>query len=207
MIQYYFRIVFSIKSSFHKYQRSEIGMDIIVMILIGFGLLLALIAIIWVISRQQRRQVEAIEEEPGRRDRREIIPFDEEAAEVLERRIVRCSKCDEEVSPYDEECPHCNARLSVGIYECSSCGKEVDPRDKECPHCGEILLPEPYVCPNCGRPVEKDARRCDNCGARFWSPILLDEASMKKKTGKSEPESIEPVEEPRRRPQRRRPLR
>jgi DNA-directed RNA polymerase subunit RPC12/RpoP/Na+-transporting methylmalonyl-CoA/oxaloacetate decarboxylase gamma subunit len=183
-------------------------MDILIMILIGFVLLFFVIAIIWFISRQQRRQVEAIEEEPRAIGRREMIPFDDEAAEVLERRIVRCSKCDEEVSPYDEECPHCGARLSVGIYECSSCGKEVDPRDKECPHCGEILLPEPYVCPSCGKPVEEDARRCDICGARFWSPILLDERSLKKKAVREEPEpEPEPERDSPRRPVRRRSLR
>jgi DNA-directed RNA polymerase subunit RPC12/RpoP len=182
-------------------------MDIIIMILIGFGLLIAVIAVIWFISRHQRRQVEAIEEEPRRGSMREMVPFDEEAAEVLERRIVRCSKCDEEVSPYDDECPHCGARLTVGIYECSSCGKEVDPRDKECPHCGEILLPEPYVCPNCSKPVEDDARKCDSCGARFWSPILLDEASLKKKVRKEEPLTQPNQEEPPVRPARRRSLR
>ncbi len=178
-------------------------MEILYWILIVFGFLVALIMIIWFISKQQKGNVEAIEDEAPRRGMREMIPFDEEAAEVLERRIVKCSKCDEDVSPYDEECPHCGSRLSIGIYECSNCGETVDPRDKECPHCGENLLPDPYVCPNCLKPVEEDSQKCDSCGSRYWSPILLDEKTMKKKRRKfeepEEPESEPEPERPRRR--------
>jgi DNA-directed RNA polymerase subunit RPC12/RpoP len=183
-------------------------MDVQYWILIIFGLLIALVIIFWIISRQRRGQVEAIEEDLPRRPPREMVVFDEEAAEVLERRIVKCSNCSGEVSPYDEECPNCGARLSLGRYECSNCGSEVDPRDKECPQCGEILLPDPYVCPNCLKPVEMDSQRCDNCGARYWSPILLDEATLKKRRRKLEDTGIpKPEEKPEETSRRRRSLR
>lgn len=172
-------------------------MDTIWIVLIGAFVALAVILIIIKFATRQRKpQLEAIEEEGQRYHQREMIPFDDEAAEVLERRIVRCSKCDEEVSPYDEFCPHCDARLVIGSYECSSCGKDVDPRDKECPHCGEILMPDPYVCPVCGKPVEGDSTKCDSCGAKYWSPILLDEMSLKKKRRVMEMEAEEKEEEP-----------
>ena len=157
-------------------------MDTIIWILIGIGAFVILMALVWFITKlSQRKPVEVVEEERYRPRKEEMVPFDEEVMEVLERRIIRCANCDEEVSPYDDVCPHCGARLSMNIYECSNCGKEVDPRDRECPHCGEILLPEPYVCPKCFKPVEADASKCDYCGATFWSPILLDEETLKRK--------------------------
>lgn len=192
-------------STFHNQCRGEKDMDTLYLIIIAFVVVAAVLMVIWFISRQQRQRIEVVEEENVRSHRDEYIPFDEEAAEVLERRIVKCSECDEEVSPYDEECPNCGARLSMAVYECSNCSKEVDPRDKECPHCGEILLPDPYVCPNCMKPVEEDSTKCDYCGARYWSPILLDEKSLKKKTSRTQPvEEPEPEEERPSRPVRRR---
>jgi DNA-directed RNA polymerase subunit RPC12/RpoP len=192
--------------SFHIKKRGEVIMDTIWLILIGVFVALVVVFVIFkVLTSQRRPQVEAIEEDRRPMDRREFVPFDEEAAEVLERRIVRCSKCDEEVSPYDDYCPHCEARLTIGAYECSNCGKDVDPRDKECPHCGEILLPDPYVCPVCGRPVEQDSTKCDSCGAKYWSPILLDEASLKRKKIAEQPQQVEEEEEvEEERPRRRR---
>ena len=179
-------------------------MDTLWLVLLGaFVLIAVVLIIIRFATKQKKPQVEAIEEHERHYHDRETIPFDEEAAEVLERRIVRCSKCDEEVSPYDEYCPHCDSKLVVGSYECSSCGKDVDPRDKECPHCGEILLPDPYVCPVCGKPVESDSTKCDSCGAKYWSPILLDENSLKKKKIAEQPIEEEPPQEEER-PRRRR---
>ncbi|MGA1866779.1 MAG: zinc ribbon domain-containing protein, partial [Thermoplasmatota archaeon] len=71
-------------------------------------------------------------------------------------------------------------------FECPNCGSWVDPRERECPKCGEILLPEPFVCPNCMAAVEADATRCDNCRARFWSPIRLDDKTLKGRMKKFE---------------------
>ena len=125
-----------------------------------------------------------------------MIPFNEEIEEALYKKRVVCPECGEDVDPYDEECPSCCSRMRSVVFECSNCGKEVDPRDTECPHCGDILLPDPFVCPSCNKPVEIDATRCDNCNARFWSPIRLDEASMKKRMKSfEEPKEEEKVEE------------
>lgn len=175
-------------------------MDTMTIAIIAFLVILIvgiLIAFYYVYFLSRRRtEVEALEyDRPGKR-MTEMVPFDEEVEEALYKKRVVCPVCGEDVDPYDEECPACGAKLSSGVFECSNCGKEVDPRDKECPHCGEILLPDPFVCPNCNKPVEMDATKCDSCGARFWSPIRLDEVSMKKRIRKFEEPEEEPEEEP-----------
>lgn len=153
-------------------------------LLIIIGLIAALVVayIIYFIYRS-RKPKEVGEEIPARYREDEFF-YDEGMDEAFSKRVFTCEKCGEEISPYDEECPSCGSRLRPGVFECSNCGREVDPRDKECPHCGEILLPEPYVCPKCGNPVEADSTSCDRCRAKFWSPILLDEGSIKKRRRK-----------------------
>ena len=151
-------------------------------ILIGIIILIVVVFVIgYFLLRQNRRNVvpEAVERPRYHQGFDDYI--DEDMEEAISRRIFTCPNCDTEVGPFDEECPSCGAHLKVGEFECPNCGQNVDPRDRECPVCGEILTPEPYVCPNCYSVVEPDTRRCDRCGTSFWSPIQLDENTLKKK--------------------------
>ncbi|MFO8050553.1 MAG: zinc ribbon domain-containing protein [Thermoplasmatota archaeon] len=181
-------------------------LSIVIIAILAIAVLSILFAFYYIYFIARKREVEALEVERPGIGRQEMIPFDEDIEEALYKKRVVCPECGEDVDPYDEVCPHCESRMSSGVFECSNCGKEVDPRDKECPHCGDILLPDPFVCPSCGRPVEMDATRCDSCGARFWSPIRLDDASVKKRVRKfEEPKGEESEEEsPERGPQKRR---
>ncbi|MBN1538833.1 MAG: zinc ribbon domain-containing protein [Candidatus Thermoplasmatota archaeon] len=158
----------------------------------GMFLVIIIIFVIYIILSNRRREVEAVEIARPRRRGREIVPFNEDIEAALYKRRVLCPECDEEVNPFDQECPSCHCRLRPDEFECPNCGSLVDPRDRECPHCGEILLPEPFVCPNCLSPVEPDAVRCDNCRAKFWSPIRLDETTLKSRLKKIENASEEP---------------
>ncbi|MFW3146731.1 MAG: zinc ribbon domain-containing protein [Thermoplasmatota archaeon] len=175
---------------------------LILLIIIGAIFIFGLVLVYFIITRR-KPEVQALEMERPGYGAREMVPFDEEMEEALYKKRIVCPECGEDVDPYDEECPACGSRMKAGIFECSNCAREVDPRDKECPHCGEILLPDPFVCPSCGRPVEADSSRCDSCGARYWSPIRLDEASLKKRTRREEEEKVEePPEEPPEKPRR-----
>jgi len=151
-----------------------------ILIVLVFFLLVIAVVILYFLLRPKRDKVATAEARPGQM-RGWSMEDDEEMEEALSRRIFTCPNCDTEVGPYDEECPSCGAHLKVGEFECPNCGQNVDPRDRECPVCGEILTPEPYVCPNCYSVVEPDTRRCDRCGTSFWSPIQLDENTLKKK--------------------------
>jgi len=165
-----------------------------IIVAIGLIVIFAIVIIIYYIATRKKPEVEAVEVNRRYGGGREMVPFDEDMEEALSRRRVVCPDCGEEVDPYDENCPSCGARMIYGEFECSNCGAAVDPRDKECPKCGEILLPDPFVCPSCQRPVDSDATRCDSCGARFWSPIRLDERSMKSRLKKfaDDEKEIEP---------------
>jgi hypothetical protein len=168
---------------------------LILAVALFLAILLAL-GIYYIITQsRKRREIESVEVEGPRWRTDEIMPFDEDMEEALYKKRVVCPDCGEDVDPYDEECPACGARMTFGEFECSNCGSGVDPRDKECPQCGEILFPDPFVCPNCQSPVEAESERCDSCGARYWSPIRLDEKSMKERLHSfEEPELIEEPE-------------
>lgn len=167
-------------------------------------IVIVLAIVIYYIITSRKKEVEAVEVERPQTGAREIIPFDEDMEAALYKKKVVCPECKEDVDPYDEVCPYCQVRLKFGEFECSNCGSLVDPRDKECPQCGEILFPDPFVCPNCQAAVEADSTKCDSCGARFWSPIRLDERSLKSRLRKLEDVGSEPEPEKEERPSRRR---
>ena len=168
---------------------------VILIVAIPIAILFAIGIYYIMIMSRRRKDIEAVEVERPYDRTTEITPFDEDMEEALYKKRVVCPDCGEDVDPYDEECPACGVRLSFGEFECSNCGSSVDPRDKECPQCGEILFPDPFVCPNCQSPVEADSERCDSCGARYWSPIRLDEKSMKERLHSfEEPEFVEEPE-------------
>ena len=159
-------------------------MELAYILLIAFFIIaIAVIVIYYLITKGSSRSEEALEIKDRSR-RGSMTPFSDRSDEMLASRQFVCPECGEGVGPRDEECPACGKKLVLGEFECNNCGKTVDPTYTECPYCGEILLPEPYVCPRCHSPVEFDATSCDACKSKFWSPILLDEASMKKRKAK-----------------------
>ena len=159
-------------------------------LLVFTALVFLLIFFLW-----PKKQADAIEMR-GPRRRMDTLDYQEPDEELMNRKFL-CPKCNSEVYYDEEECPSCGNAFVKGEFECPSCSKMVDPREKECPYCGEILLEEPYVCPNCSNPVSPDSTRCDRCNITYWSPIKLDQRTLKnrKRPVATEERAEEPKED------------